>query len=374
MQPQHNIPKQALESLKGFINREEELRIVKEYLKPNSRTWLTAIYGIGGIGKTTFALKVASEVYKERFFDVVVWSTAKYERFDPRKAKLVPTTPRFPPFRKKHLETLDQLLKDILKLFEVSNKRGWSIDDRLDQVHDLLKSKRTLIIIDDFDLLDEGASEDIGEFVGRTLPEPTKALVTSRRTLGIPGEASMNLYGLNLAKSRELIRARAKKWKIRAGQNMGEKDIERLHKITGGNPLALELTIGQLKKLSLQSIFDSATRLGEGFEVYQKFEDFLFETAFSQSDENSQRLWLTLAAIDKPSSEEELSKLTHLPLYALHESTDWLDSNGLIYRLDGPISLHPVANSYGNRILMTKETLSREIEEQLENIAAQTKS
>ena len=210
MQIQHNIPEQAFKSLEGFVDREEQLRTAKDYLKPNARTWLAVIYGIGGIGKTTFALKLASTVANERLFDLVVWSTAKSERFDPRRAQLVTTTSSFPPYRRKPLESLDQLLKDILKLFNVSNKRNWTIDDRLDRVHDFLKQKRTLIVIDDFEMLGEGASEDIAEFVGRTLPEPTKALVTSRRHLDIPGEASITLFGLNLAESKELIETSCK--------------------------------------------------------------------------------------------------------------------------------------------------------------------
>lgn len=304
-------------------------------------------------------------------FDVVIWSTAKSERFDPRRGELVSTTSGFPLFRRKPLESLDQLLKDILKLFNVSSKRGWSMNDRLDHVYNLLKTKRVLIVVDDFELLGAGASEDISEFVGRSLPEPTKALVTSRRELGVPGEAPITLYGLNLAKSKELIQTRAKMWNIRAGQNIGEKDIERLHQITGGNPLAIELIVGQLRKVSLHTILDAATNLGEGFEAYQKFEDFLFETAFSQSDEGSRRLWLALAAIGESRSEEKLSQLIRLPLYSIREAADWLDSNGLVSRQAGYIRLHPVAISFGRRVLTTRETLPGEIEKQIESIYVQ---
>lgn len=373
MQLRHNMPEQGIKALEGFVNRESEIRNVKDFLKPNSRTWLAAVYGIGGIGKTTFALKVASTVANEKLFDVVVWSTAKSERFDPRKAKVVNASSGFPPFRRKPLESLDQLLRDILKLFEVSNKRRWSVDDRLEQVYDLLKSRRTLIIVDDFEMLGEGASEDIAEFVGRTLPEPTKAIVTSRRALDIPGEASLKLFGLPLKETKTLVETRAKMWNIRAGENIGEKDIERLHKFSGGNPLAIELIVGQLKKVPLQAIFESATKIGDGFDAYEGFENFLFETAFSESDKDSQRLWLTLAAIGEPRSENELSQLTHLPLYSIRESTDWLDSNGLVSKHSGQIRLHPVAVSFGRRVLETSDTLPRDIEKQLEDIYTQSR-
>ncbi len=374
MQVRHNISEQALNSLEGFVNREEELRMAREFLKPSTRTWLVVVYGIGGIGKTAFALKVASTAVDERFFDIVVWSTAKSKRFDPRRAALVPNTPSFPQFRRRPLESLDQLLRDILKLFNISNKRGWSIDNRLDEIHDLLARRRALIIVDDFEMLDQGASEDILEFVGRNLPEPTKALVTSRRRLGVPGEASIVLHELTLAQSEELIQARAERWNIRIGRNLTKKDIERLWMATNGHPLAIELAIGQLRRVSLQTILDSAVDQGKGFETYQDFQDFLFKTAFSQSDEDAQRIWLCLAATGEPCSEEKLSQLVHLPLHLVRESIDWLDSNGLISRREGCVSLHPLAVYFGRRILTTEETLPREIEEQLEAIYAQSQS
>jgi hypothetical protein len=377
MQVRHNIPQQALGSLAGFVNRDRELLQAKDYLRQYTRTWLVTIYGIGGSGKTTFALKVAQKAIEEGSFDVVVWSTAKSERFDPRKARIVSTASGFPAFRRKRLESLNQLLGDILKLFEVSNRRDWSVDDRLDQVRSLLRSRRTLIVVDDFELLGSGAAEDISEFVGRTLPEPTKAMVTSRQVLGIPGEAAMRLAGLPSVTWRQLLMTRAKQLNVAAASSLVERDLHRLYQLTGGNPLALELVVGQLNRVPLGRILDSAervTRTGGGSEAYTEFEDFLFERAFSFSDADSQRLWLTLAAIGEPQSEVELAQLTHLSMDGVRESVEWLDSNGLITRSEGLVRLHPIAVSFGRRVLLAKESLPREIEAQIENLYSESQS
>ncbi|MBC7226463.1 MAG: ATP-binding protein [Thermoflexales bacterium] len=91
--PLHNLPQP---DYVRFVGREEELAWLRQRLSPSSRVWVIALTGIGGVGKTALALKIAHE-YRERYGEL-----PPEERFDassgpPPKSRSSPPPAPGPP-------------------------------------------------------------------------------------------------------------------------------------------------------------------------------------------------------------------------------------------------------------------------------------
>ena len=79
--PRHNLPPRDYAQ---FVGRQQELEQITRTLSPRSRSWVVTIDGVGGIGKSALALKVAhvllaryGELPEAERFDAIVWVSAK---------------------------------------------------------------------------------------------------------------------------------------------------------------------------------------------------------------------------------------------------------------------------------------------------------
>ncbi len=144
-----------------FIGREKEKARVREALA--SRWPLTCIDGIGGIGKTALALEVAGEclrVSKGEIpadgipnFDGFIWTTAKDREL-----------------------ALNDVLDAIARALDYPGIAQQPLGEKQESVRKLLQSKRYLLIVDNFETITDDAVRDFLLW----LPEPSKALITSR--------------------------------------------------------------------------------------------------------------------------------------------------------------------------------------------------
>lgn len=371
----HNIPKQSLKSLDNFVDRREELIEIKENLKPASRSWLIVVTGLGGIGKTTLALKVAWEALKEDLYDVVVWTSAKEQRFDPKRGEVRKIHPWYPPFLplgKKPLTSLEQLLNEIYRVFGQRIQHDWDKDKVIRQAYELLRQYRTLVVVDNFDSLEEQALKEIGNFLGRDLPQPTKAIVTSRAPLDIPGQVLIRLGGMQLEGVQQLVKQRCVKWSVPKSKWLSDHEIEIVFDLTFGIPLAIEMVIARLKRGSKENLLNSLTL--QKSKGYEQLLGFLFTQTFRESLRHSQIVWLTLSAVGKPMSIEDIIDKTGLERYLVVDAIDWLSFNGLLNRAHREVSLHPYAIQYGRYKLITEETLPIDLEKRLEKLAGDTKA
>src|SRR5262245_18536148 len=75
--PRHNLPPRDYER---FVGRQKELAEVRRLLGPRSRAFVVTIDGIGGIGKSSFALETAytfveqyADLPEDERFEAIVW-------------------------------------------------------------------------------------------------------------------------------------------------------------------------------------------------------------------------------------------------------------------------------------------------------------
>jgi len=118
----------------ALFGREAEIQQLQKSIA-GDRCRTICIWGMGGIGKTALAVKLAEQLQSD--FDYLIWRSLKY----------------IPP--------LNQLLGDLCRFLNLNSANTDQTIDELSQLLEILKTHRCLVILDDF----ETTLQD-GELVG----------------------------------------------------------------------------------------------------------------------------------------------------------------------------------------------------------------
>jgi len=238
-----NLPHQPTE----FIGREQELAQLKKMVIDQG-SQLVTITGLGGIGKTRLAVEFGSQLSKS-----AVASHANGEVSEvafPDGIFFVGLEAR---------KTADSIIPEVARAVELR------LDVDIHQVYQRLKSRRLLLIIDNFEHLLAG--RDTLSDMLNAAPD-LQVLVTSRERLGIYGEHILPLTGLNFPTGpfQETVEFSAGTLFIKAAQQhdpdfeLSKSDIEHLVRIcqlVEGMPLALEIAATWSKMMPLSTISSS---------------------------------------------------------------------------------------------------------------------
>jgi hypothetical protein len=327
--------------IRALLGREVEIQNLKLAIE-GDRCREICLWGMGGIGKTALAVKLAEQIQGD--FDFLIWRSLKY----------------IPP--------LSQFLADLYRFLPNS---GVKVDE-LSQFIDILKIHRCLIIIDDFEtILQDGelvgcyrqGYEGYGNFLERVGAERHQScvMVISREQ---PKQISV-LQGDTLPVRSFKLQGLKKLGAIALLQTKGfsgtEGGVEQLIQQYRGNPSALKIvatTITELFNRNVSAFLkQTALVLGDVLQtlLYEQFErlsnlekDVIYWLAIKRRPTS-----LADLRADLPSSGSEL-------LAAL-ESLRW---RSLIEKIEEKAEvlflLEPVLSKYVNKKFV--EQVSQEIE------------
>lgn len=245
-QPEHSF----------FVGRERELDSLIQKLLPSDRTWLVLIDGVGGVGKTALAIEVArrllgmAETNGRPLYEAAIWASAKRD---------VLTADGIRP-RHSDMSTLRDLYVAICTVLEHSDILRLPEPEQRLAVRELLSGdRRVLLVVDNLETLED---EHVTTFL-RELPQPCKAIVTSRHRIDVA--YSIRLEGLRSPEALELVHRETSRRRI----HLVEDQADELIRKTGGIPLAILWSLGLIGLgHSVNSVLE---RLGSGHNDITRF-------------------------------------------------------------------------------------------------------
>ena len=295
-----------------FIGRTEEIGRVREGLAmPHP---LISIEGIGGVGKSTLALKVArmcqsgeinnyaiggagepSDLFAARVplrWDAIVWASAK-EKLDQDLS-------------------LDEVLDTIAGVLDYTAVRQLGLKEKRSTVDRLLRTHRTLVIVDNFETVTDIR---LADFLQR-VPPPSKAIITTRkrqlrRLWDVP------LYGLSQTEALQKIRDYSYSLSLRGMAQADETLLQPLITMTDGNPKALEMALGYLKHrgMALDEVVRSLSLANQTVEAL--FND-LFARAWELLSPEGRHLLMVMPFFADSTSRRALEAAADVHEWSLH--------------------------------------------------------
>lgn len=237
-----------------FYGRETEIAQIQSWII-QERCRMVVLLGMGGIGKSALSVKLAVQIQED--FEFIIW----------RSLVLAPT--------------LQVLLGQLIRFLSSSpqTKIEDTIEGRISQLIDYLRSSRCLIVIDAVDaILSDNADltsidnstyipqiqyrpgyEDYGELIRRLGESQHQScvLITSREKpqaiAALSGDIlpvrALKLSGLNYADSLQIL-------KVKGFSNIKEDESKLLIDWYAGNPLFLKLVATTIKELFSSSVYE----------------------------------------------------------------------------------------------------------------------
>jgi NB-ARC domain len=263
----------------------DKLAQARAQLETASEPWLVAIEGLGGIGKTALADTLARELAGQSRYIEIGWVSARRRLF--RLSGDIETLAHQPDL------TLAELVDRLVDQFELTGLKRQSDADKLAGARDFLRSRPCLVIIDNLETV-----ADYGSLVSQLSGwvNPTKFLITTRYSLhDVSGVYTLTLKQLSRDDTLALIRYEAETRGLHELADAPKKELEPIHDVTGGNPLATKLVIGQIHTLSLPTALDcfSAAR-GKPVEELLAY---LYDQAWQTLDQDSRRVLQTMLLV-----------------------------------------------------------------------------
>lgn len=256
----------------------DKIAEIRTLLEVAAEPWLVAIEGLGGIGKTTLADALARELAGQTHFVEVGWVSARRRLF--RLSGNIEITPPQPDL------TLAELIDRLVDQFDLTGLKRQSDADKLAGLKDFLKSRACLVIIDNLETV-----ADYDSLVSQlsSLVNPTKFLITTRYSLrSVSGVYALTLTRLSRNDTLALIRHEAKTRGLPDLANASKTDLEQIYHVTGGNPLATKLLIGQIHTLSLPAAL-ACFSAAQGRPV-EDLLTYIYDQAWQTLDHNSRRV------------------------------------------------------------------------------------
>ncbi|WP_424860693.1 ATP-binding protein [Streptomyces sp. MMS24-I29] len=218
--------------LSGFVGREDELASLGRVM---DRARLVTVVGVGGVGKTRCALKIAMRLEKRYCGHVRMVELSAVH--DP--------------------ELLDHTVVDALGLTDHTGRPPRTI------LHEHLAGHRLLLVVDGFEHLVDACADLVGELLRRH--PRLRVLATGRLPLDVDGEHVFPLAPMTDEDAIRLFAERAAA--VRPDFRLTEENraaARELCRRLDGIPLALELAAGRLRVLSTEQVLQ---RLDDRFRL-----------------------------------------------------------------------------------------------------------
>jgi tetratricopeptide (TPR) repeat protein len=322
-------PHSTLPSRQPFFGRAKDLEKIAKYLLPEDRSWGIVLDGPGGVGKTALALEAAHRAPAEHF-PLKLWITAKNRELLPHGEQ---------PLRDYRVGGYYALLNELGQALGRDDIPEAVPENRPSLVRHALADHRALLVLDNLETFSAKERRRVFELLGN-LPASCRGLVTSRRrTDGSTAAHYLRLDKLEREAADELLAELGRRWDPVARLSQDERD--RLYTKTGGNPLLLTWTAGQLGRTTgrCRTVAEAIERLQEAHRLEKVDEkndplDFVFGDLVETFTVEETAVLAALVHFTQPAPLEWLLPLTGLSPKATEDALDGLRDRALLVEDD----------------------------------------
>ncbi|HEX8145120.1 MAG TPA: TIR domain-containing protein [Pyrinomonadaceae bacterium] len=206
----------------GFVPRyndkqQDILELLKKELAPD-KNQLVALWGPGGMGKTTLAIMLANQLY-DAFSGRVIWVNAR----------------RHPTF------SLSEMLDIIAGRLSRADLRAYSLEQKRKEISELVQDSRPLIVLDNFETIGPEEQRHCEEWLAENIFCPV--LITTRERI----ESAFNIAveKMTLAEARVFLSILIEQEKHRKSAFDG-LDYDRIIEAAESNPLVIHWIVRQI--------------------------------------------------------------------------------------------------------------------------------
>lgn len=273
---ERNLPPPTYTRLFGVDRRMEQA--LEALADPHGR-WLVAIDGLGGLGKTALAHAVARQIAQSDRFAGLAWETARQATFV--WGEIRPSS--------RPALTLDALLEAIARQLDWADLSTLPPVTRKAALTERLKRRPYLVVVDNLETASD--YESLADTLWG-LANPSKFLLTSRHRLhGYEQVYSISLRGLPEPDGMAFIRHHAAERGIEALAEAGDDILLQIQRVTGGNPLAIKLVVGQLAQWPLRQVLADLETIGGSAD---QFYHYLYSYSWQRLSPPAQELLLNM--------------------------------------------------------------------------------
>lgn len=264
----------------------------------NDQVLILNVCGLGGVGKTSLVRELIEE---NGIFDAIVWQTAKKQFMD--QGRLLHQSPS-------ESVTFETLCNKIATHFGelVEYKAVKKPHERMQFIERLLSRHTTLVVMDNFETIDQNPDALIKSLTDVVAGTPSKVILTCRSQL--EGTASYKLEGLSLEETAELLNHELS---LAGTGKLSAEKILSVHKATNGLPLAIKLIAAQARTIHVAALDEILRRLSaidfkNPAEVYDRFYRFIYREIWKGLSKDAKKLLIVLStfSIDERITYENL--------------------------------------------------------------------
>lgn len=344
-QPTASAPHSTLPSPRPFFGRKKELADIAQWLSPQDRSWGVVIDGPGGMGKTALALEAAHQAPAEHF-PLKLWVTAKSSELTPEGEQAR---------QDYRVDDFNALLVELGQALGLPDIGRNAPEDRPGLIRHALAGQRALLVLDNLESFNPQERQRIYELLG-ALPVGCRALLTSRRRSGTSTAGhTLRLDKLERDAAEELLNDLSERLPDLKYLTPAERD--RLYLETGGNPLLLTWTAGQLGRTTgrCRTLDKAVARLQEAHRLHGLDENndplaFIFGDLVDTFTPEETAVLAALAHFTQPARLDWLPPLANLSRKAAETALDGLRDRALLLENADTWLLPPLAATYLRRV------------------------